>query len=40
MGMEKRLLLAFALMMMVLLGAQYFMKPVPAPKPVPNNGTV
>jgi YidC/Oxa1 family membrane protein insertase len=37
MGMEKRLLLAFALMMMVLLGAQYFMKPVPAPKPVPNN---
>jgi YidC/Oxa1 family membrane protein insertase len=33
-GMEKRLLLAFALMMVVLLGAQYFFKPAPAPKPV------
>jgi YidC/Oxa1 family membrane protein insertase len=33
-GMEKRLLLAFALMMIVLLGAQYFFKPVPAPKRV------
>jgi YidC/Oxa1 family membrane protein insertase len=33
-GMEKRLLLAFALMMVVLLGAQYFFKPVPAPKAV------
>ena len=33
-GMEKRLLLAFALMMMVLLGAQYFFKPAPSPKPV------
>lgn len=32
-GMEKRLLLAFALMMIVLLGAQYFFKPAPAPKP-------
>jgi YidC/Oxa1 family membrane protein insertase len=35
-GMEKRILLAFALMMMVLLGAQYFFKPAPAPKPVEN----
>jgi YidC/Oxa1 family membrane protein insertase len=33
-GMEKRLLLAFALMMVVLLGAQYFFKPAPAPKAV------
>ena len=32
--MEKRLLMAFALMMVVLLGAQYFFKPAPAPKPV------
>src|SRR5437899_2611727 len=31
-GMEKRLLLAFALMMLVLFGAQYFFKPAPAPK--------
>jgi YidC/Oxa1 family membrane protein insertase len=31
-GMERRLLLAFALMMMVLFGAQYFFKPAPAPK--------
>ena len=28
MGMEKRLLLAFALMMIVLLGAQYFEAPL------------
>lgn len=34
--MEKRILLAFALMMMVLLGAQYFFKPAPAPKPAVN----
>ena len=33
-GMEKRLLLAFALMMVVLMGAQYFFKPAPAPKAV------
>jgi YidC/Oxa1 family membrane protein insertase len=33
-GMEKRLLIAFALMMIVLLGAQYFFKPAPAPKPI------
>lgn len=33
-GMEKRLLLAFALMMLVLFGAQYFFHPAPAPKPV------
>lgn len=33
-GMEKRLLLAFALMMIVLMGAQYFFKPAPAPKAV------
>lgn len=32
-GMEKRLLLAFALMMLVLFGAQYFFHPAPAPKP-------
>jgi YidC/Oxa1 family membrane protein insertase len=31
-GMERRLLLAFALMMLVLFGAQYFFKPAPAPK--------
>lgn len=40
-GMEKRLLLAFALMMLVLFGAQYFFHPAPAPKtasPItPNN---
>ena len=36
MGMEKRLLLAFALMMIVLLGAQYFFKPAPGPKPHSN----
>ena len=36
MGMEKRLLLAFALMMLVLLGAQYFFKPAPGPKPHSN----
>jgi YidC/Oxa1 family membrane protein insertase len=35
-GMEKRILIAFALMMVVLLGAQYFFKPAPAPKPVVN----
>ena len=35
-GMEKRILLAFALMMVVLLGAQYFFKPAPAPKPATN----
>lgn len=33
-GMEKRLLLAFALMMVVLFGAQYFFRPAPSPKPV------
>lgn len=38
MGMEKRLLLAFALMMVVLLGAQYFFKPAPGPQP-PSNVT-
>jgi YidC/Oxa1 family membrane protein insertase len=38
-GMEKRLLLAFALMMIVLLGAQYFFKPVPAPKPIAPSRT-
>lgn len=32
-GMERRLLLAFALMMIVLLGGQYFFKPAPSPKP-------
>jgi YidC/Oxa1 family membrane protein insertase len=31
--MERRLLLAFALMMIVLLGGQYFFKPAPSPKP-------
>jgi YidC/Oxa1 family membrane protein insertase len=39
-GMEKRLLLAFALMMLVLFGAQYLFKPAPAPKnatPIPPN---
>jgi YidC/Oxa1 family membrane protein insertase len=40
-GMEKRLLLAFALMMLVLFGTQYFFHPAPAPKtatPItPNN---
>jgi YidC/Oxa1 family membrane protein insertase len=37
-GMERRLLLAFALMMLVLFGAQYFFHPAPAPKPVaPTN---
>jgi YidC/Oxa1 family membrane protein insertase len=33
---EKRLPLALALMMLVLLGWQYFFKPAPAPKPVPS----
>jgi YidC/Oxa1 family membrane protein insertase len=33
-GMERRLLMAFALMMIVLLGAQYFFKPAPSPKRV------
>jgi YidC/Oxa1 family membrane protein insertase len=35
-GMEKRLLLAFALMMFVLFGAQYFFKPAPTPKSAVN----
>ncbi len=35
-GMERRLLLAFTLMMLVLFGAQYFFKPAPAPKSAAN----
>lgn len=34
-GLEKRLPLALALMMLVLLASQYFFKPAPGPKPTP-----